>query len=128
MPFPRQAAAERAEEAAKRQQLRAMGEGPGVARSRAAVALAGATEALGRKCSNPSCLQREGLMALKGGQGAGQGQGAGSFKRCGACKSVAYCSAHCQVGEGWRGWREGPACGEVPEVCRRQDGVISKQP
>ncbi|KAG2445917.1 hypothetical protein HXX76_000520 [Chlamydomonas incerta] len=104
-----QAAAAEAEEAAKRAQLRAMGEAAGVARSRGAVQLDSATAALGRKCSNPSCLQREGVAELRaagrggGGSGAGAGGGGAAFKRCGACKSVVYCSAHCQSTH----WRDG---------------------
>ncbi|KXZ55983.1 hypothetical protein GPECTOR_2g1535 [Gonium pectorale] len=109
-----QAAAQAAEEEARRAQLRAMGENPGVARSRAAVQLEGATAALGRKCSNPSCLQREGVAALQqGGGGAGAG-----FKRCGACKSVLYCSAHCQSTH----WRDGhkKECAKLAEAWRQQ--------
>ncbi|KAG2452482.1 hypothetical protein HYH02_002721 [Chlamydomonas schloesseri] len=105
-----EAAAAEAEEAAKRAQLRAMGEAPGVARSRGAVQLDSATAALGRKCCNPSCLQREGVAELRAaGRGGGAGGGAGgagagaAFKRCGACKSVVYCSAHCQSTH----WRDG---------------------
>lgn len=78
-----------------------------MARSRGAVQLDSATAALGRKCSNPSCLQREGVAELRaagrGGGGGGAAGGGAAFKRCGACKSVVYCSAHCQSTH----WRDG---------------------
>ncbi|EFJ50695.1 hypothetical protein VOLCADRAFT_103774 [Volvox carteri f. nagariensis] len=122
-----QAAAQAAEEeAAKRAQLRAMGEGPGVARSRGPVQLESATSAtMGRKCANPSCLQREGLLALRQRQqqqgtagGGGGGNGNGVFKRCGACKSAFYCSAHCQATH----WRDGhkKECALLAEAWQRQ--------
>lgn len=70
-----------------------MGEGAGVARNSVLVHPEGSTAVLlGRRCDNANCLQREGVAALASAAG-GQGQ----FKRCGACKSVLYCSAHCQV-------------------------------
>lgn len=101
-----QVASAAAEEEGKKAQLRAMGEGLGVARTRTPVQLDSATAAtMGRKCANPSCMQREGLLALK--QQHLSGNGGGGFKRCGACKSTFYCSAHCQVrgldmsGIGW---------------------------
>ncbi|GIL70094.1 hypothetical protein Vretifemale_934 [Volvox reticuliferus] len=117
-----QAAAQAAEEEAKRAQLRAMGEGPGVARSRGAVQLESATAAtMGRKCANPSCLQREGLLALQQRHHHHQppgGAAAAGFKRCGACKSVFYCSAHCQSTH----WRDGhkKECPQLAEAWRRQ--------
>ncbi|GLI58996.1 hypothetical protein VaNZ11_000819 [Volvox africanus] len=122
-----QAAAQAAEGEARRSQLRAMGEGPGVARSGAAVQLESATAVtMGRKCANPSCLQREGLLALQQrhhhnhnhNHNETGGPAAGGFKRCGACKSVFYCSTHCQSTH----WRDGhkKECSQLAEARRRQ--------
>lgn len=74
---------------ARRQQQRAMGEDAGVAR-RPEVTLESNTSAVGRKCDNPSCLNRWGLGGLE-------------FKRCGACRQAFYCSQHCQRTH----WRDG---------------------
>ncbi|GIL47670.1 hypothetical protein Vafri_4431 [Volvox africanus] len=122
----RNAAAQAAEEEAKRAQLRAMGEGPGVARTRGAVQLESATAAtMGRKCANPSCFQREGLLALQQrhhnhdhDHNQAGSAAAGGFKRCGACKSVVYCSTHCQSTH----WRDGhkKECPQLAEAWRRQ--------
>lgn len=76
-------------EAVRKKQIEGMGEDKGVART---PGLSGASldsstaRNFGRKCSNPSCMIREGIAELKGK----------AFKRCSACKSVFYCSEHCQ--------------------------------
>ncbi len=72
-----------AAEAKRKAQLAQMGEDRGVARSSGAVSLESNSSRAGRKCDNTSCLNREGL-------------GVETFKRCSACKSVFYCSLHCQ--------------------------------
>eukprot|EP00798_Chlamydomonas_sp_ICE-L_P028054 gene28054-31155_t len=68
-------------EEAKQKQLKQMGES-GVARA-SHVELESSSARVGRKCDNGNCLVREGL-------------GVTQFKRCGACRLVFYCSAHCQ--------------------------------
>ena len=76
-------------EAARKKQIEQMGEDKGVARTPglSGTCLDSSTaRSFGRKCSNPSCMIREGIAELKGK----------AFKRCSACKSVFYCSEHCQ--------------------------------
>jgi len=72
-------------EEAEREKHRAMDE-KGVARDAGVVATSEAT----RRCSNPTCVEREDTIA-------------GRMARCGRCKLAAYCSAHCQRTH----WRDG---------------------
>ncbi|GAX74385.1 hypothetical protein CEUSTIGMA_g1833.t1 [Chlamydomonas eustigma] len=97
--------AELAEEK-RRQQLAQMGEDRGVARSSGVVSLESNTSRMGRKCDSNSCLNREGL-------------GKDPFKRCGACKSVWYCSQHCQRTH----FRDGhkAACHQLAEEWRKSE-------
>lgn len=71
------------------------------------VALHGSTAALGRKCSSPSCLAREGVDG-------------GTFRRCGGCKRAFYCSRHCQQVHWKAGHRE--ECKQLWQQHSRQVG------
>ena len=63
---------------------------PGVARD-GGFSIQGNT---GRRCENKTCIQRE------------TGDGNVVFKRCGRCKRVWYCSAHCQRTHWMNGHKE----------------------
>mmetsp|Transcript_16985 Transcript_16985/g.30849 ORF Transcript_16985/g.30849 Transcript_16985/m.30849 type:complete len:179 (+) Transcript_16985:301-837(+) len=75
-----------------------MGETSGVARSGTQVLLSSSSAVqLGRKCSSDTCLSREGVGVVAGAK---------PFSRCGGCRSVWYCSGHCQATHWKRGHRD----------------------